>query len=140
MERQVRERAWRRQRGASTISFILTSFWMTAILFLYIQLSLIGYTWEVTGYAAFASARARLVGELFNGDYKRVAENVMKESLLTNWGSTWIVQEIPFGGVLIFYGKSILGIPVPVYGRAEVPYSKLNPFDPAHFVWNVGDN
>jgi hypothetical protein len=131
----------RGQEGASTVMFVLTLFWTMVSLFLFIQIALIGYTWEVTGYAAYASARSRITGELFNGDYKDVANTVMKNSLPEGWGDTWIVQELPLGiGVVIFYGKSILGIPVPVFGRAEVPYSKLNPFDPSHNVWDQGDN
>ena len=121
--------------------FILTLFWTLVFLLIFLQFALIGYTWQVTGYAAFASARARIVGKLFNDDYKDVAENVMKGSLPDNWGSTWIVQELPFGiGVVVLYGQKVVGIPVPVLGRAEVPYSKLNPFDPSYDVWDKGDN
>ncbi len=140
--RQRRTKAGHRwvEAGATTIDFVFALFWTFVVLFAFVQIALVGYTWQVTGYAAYASARARIVGKLFNGDYKDVAENVMERSLPDNWGKTWIVQEIPIFGVQIFYGKKILGIPVPVWGKSPVPYSKLNPFDPAKRVWSIGDN
>jgi hypothetical protein len=121
--------------------FIMTLFWTLVILLVFVQIAVVGYTWQVTGYAAYASARSRITGKLFNSDYKDVADTVLKNSLPEGWGRTWIVQELPLGiGVVILYGKSIFGLPVPVFGRAEVPYSKLNPFDPSYDVWDKGDN
>ena len=130
------------QAGTTTVMFVLTVFWAVVILVIFVQVALIGYTWEVTGYAAYASARSRITGKLFNDDYKHVADTVMKNSMPAGWGSTWLVQELPLGiGVIILYGKSIFGFPVPVFGRATVPYSKLNVFeDPSYDVWDKGDN
>jgi hypothetical protein len=130
------------QKGWATLSFLFTLFWTFIILFVFIQMALIGFTWQVTGYAAYASARSRIVGQLFNADYKDTARNVMSNSLPPGWGKTWIVQELPIAGVLILYGQKVLGIPVPVFGRAEVPYSQLNPFNPTFLDknWSVGDN
>lgn len=131
----------RREGGAVTISFVVTLLWTLIVLVVFLQMAVIGYTWQVTGYAAYASARSRIVGALFNDDYKKVGRNVMRGSLPDGWGSTWVIQELPLNiGVLVLYGKSVLGIPVPVVGRAQVPYSKLNPTDPAWTVWDIGDN
>ena len=119
VRRGVRSVLHQREAGTTTISFIVTLFWTLVILLIFLQFSLIGYTWQVTGYAAYASARARIVGRLFNTDYKDVAENVMKGSLPKGWGSTWVVQELPLGiGVVVLYGQEVMGIPVPVVGRA----------------------
>jgi hypothetical protein len=134
------------ESGVSTLDFILTCFWLLVVLFIFTQLALIGYTWQVAGYASFASARSRIVEGV--GDptyYKTVARNVMSRSLPDGWGSTWIVQELPFGiGVFILYWKDVnvllFDIPVPVLGRSTVPYSKFNPLNPSHYVWWLGDN
>src|SRR5262245_53078728 len=76
-----------RQAGISTIMFVLALFWTMVILVLFVQIPIVGYTWEVAGYAAYASARSRISGKLFNGDYKDVADTVMKNSLPGGWGS-----------------------------------------------------
>lgn len=137
----MRKLAEDEQGLVATLDFLFSMLWTIVILFFFIQIALVGFTWQVTGYATYAAGRSRMVGALFNRDYADVAKNVMKRSLPAKWGNTFIVQELPLVGVFILYWKKIFGfIPIPVFGRSAIPYSQVNPLNPDLHSWYLGDN